>query len=259
MPPGRSVARSGSELCALNGVCGQTQRPARDSRNAAISSPLRTSRTSPTSTGWFQVLPSMRREPRELRELVGGRPDQRQLTLLRQHQQQVLVGQQDELAVAVASALPLALAVLEVDAREDAAVEAEGMALVNDEVVEVRLQPVRRPALFDGPSAGSVRDRDAAHADAAGHAAGADQDVAVRASRPAARCVPPCHACSQSTRAVGRRDAGRAGSAQQQDLRDAVDRRQMRRAVAPACRSGRPSADCRWRRRRRRASRRRRR
>jgi len=45
-------------------------------------------------------------------------------------QQQVLVGQQNELAVAAASALPLALAVLEVDAREDAAVEAEGMAFV---------------------------------------------------------------------------------------------------------------------------------
>ena len=35
------------------------QRPARVNRNAAISSPLRTSRTSPTSTGWFQVLPSI--------------------------------------------------------------------------------------------------------------------------------------------------------------------------------------------------------
>ena len=35
------------------------QRPARESRNAAISSPLRTSRTSPTSTGWFQVFPSI--------------------------------------------------------------------------------------------------------------------------------------------------------------------------------------------------------
>src|SRR6266446_4711131 len=33
------------------------QRPARDRRNAAISWPLRTSKTSPTSTGWFQVLP----------------------------------------------------------------------------------------------------------------------------------------------------------------------------------------------------------
>ena len=117
--------------------------------------------------GQHRVVPGLaldRREPRDLRELVGGRPDQRQFALLRQHQQQVLVGQQDELAMAVASALPLALAVLEVDAREDAAVEAEGMALVNDEVVEVGLQPDRRPALFDGPSAGSVRDRDAARA-----------------------------------------------------------------------------------------------
>ena len=34
------------------------QRPARDSLKAAISRSLRTSRTSPTSTGWFHVLPS---------------------------------------------------------------------------------------------------------------------------------------------------------------------------------------------------------
>src|ERR1017187_3814906 len=113
-------------------------------------------------TGQNRVVPGLaleRREPRELRELIGDRPDQRQLTLFRQHQKQVLIGQQDELAVAVASALPLALAVLEVDAREDAAVEAEGIAIMNDEVVEVGLQPIRGPALFDGPSAGSTRDR----------------------------------------------------------------------------------------------------
>ena len=35
------------------------QRPASDSRNAAISSPLRTSRMSRTIAGWFQVLPSI--------------------------------------------------------------------------------------------------------------------------------------------------------------------------------------------------------
>jgi hypothetical protein len=87
-------------------------------------------------------------EPRELLELVGSRSHQRQLTLLRQHQQQVLVGQQDELAVAVPSALPPAIAILEVDAREDAAVEAEGMALVDDEVIEVGLQPGRAPSAF---------------------------------------------------------------------------------------------------------------
>src|SRR6184192_3213243 len=35
------------------------QRPASDSRNAAISWSLRTSKTSRTTTGWFQVLPSI--------------------------------------------------------------------------------------------------------------------------------------------------------------------------------------------------------
>ena len=105
-----------------------------------------------------------RREPRELRELIGCRPHERKLTLLRKHQQQVLVGQQDELAVAIASALPVKVAVLEVDARDAAACESEGMAIVNDEVVEVGVQPVRGPALLDGPSAGSVRDCNASHA-----------------------------------------------------------------------------------------------
>ena len=151
------------------------------------------------------------RKPCELRELVGGCPDQRQLTLLRQHQEHVLVGQQNELAVAIASALPLALAVLEVDARKDTSVEPEGMALVNDEVVEVRLQPVRRPAFFGGPSARSVRDRNAARAGSSGHAAGADQDVAVRGQSRLhdgdawPRVLP-------KVRAVGERDAGCAGS-----------------------------------------------
>src|SRR5262249_45207174 len=116
------------------------------------------------------------REPGELRELIRGCSNQGQLTVLRQHQQQVLVGQQNELAVAVTSALPLALPVLEVDACEDAAVEAEGMAFVNDEVVEIRLQPDRRPANFDCPSAGTVRDRNATHA----ALTGGDQDVAAR-------------------------------------------------------------------------------
>src|SRR5713226_5656951 len=71
-----------------------------------------------------------RGKPRELFELVWSCADERQLTFLRQHQQQVLIGQQEDLAVAVASALPLARAVVEVDAGEDVAVEAEGMAFV---------------------------------------------------------------------------------------------------------------------------------
>src|SRR3990172_12634598 len=184
----------------------------------------------------YRVVPGLaldRREPRELPELVGGRIDERQLTLLRQHEQHVLVGQEDELAVAVASALPLALSVLEVDAGEDAAVEAEGMAFVNDDVVEVGLQPFRGPAFFDVPSAGSVRDRDAARADSPRGVGGAYQEVAVRdegrlhdaEARP--RMLP-------KERAVGRRVAGYTGFALQQDLLDPVDRQQLRRAVATA-------------------------
>ncbi len=42
-------------------------------------------------------------------------------------------------------------------------------------------------------------------------------------------------------RAVGRRDAGRAGSAHQQDLRDSVDRQQMWRAVATAAGRAEPA------------------
>ena len=180
------------------------------------------------------------RDTCELRELVGGCPDQSQLPLLRQHQEQVLVGQQDELAVAVASALPLAVPVLEVDAREDMSVKAEGMALVNHEVVEVRLQPVGRPALFSGPSAGSMRDRDAARAVSSGHAGRADQDVAVRGqgglydggARP--RMLP--EHC-----AVGRRDARCAGSAHHHDLRDSIDRQELWRAIAAAARRAEPA------------------
>src|SRR6266540_3049561 len=147
---------------------------------------------------------------------------QRQLTLLRQHQQQVLVGQQNELAVAVASALPLALAVLEVDASEAAAVEAEGMALVNYEVVEVGIQPVRGPALFDGPSTGSVCDCNASHAVSL---AVVDQNVAFRGHGWLHDAGAGRQWVLPESLAIGWPNAGRASPAQQQDLRDSVDRR----------------------------------
>src|SRR5262249_27337055 len=83
--------------------------------------------------------------------LIWGCAYQRQSALFRDHEQDVLTGQQEELAVAVASALPLALAVVEIDARKNVAVEAERMSLVNHEVVEVRLEPVRSPALLGSP------------------------------------------------------------------------------------------------------------
>src|SRR5262245_34775703 len=121
-----------------------------------------------------------RLEAREFRKLIGGRLDQRQLALLRQRQQQILVGQQYDLAVAVASALPLALAVFEADAREDAAIEAEGVTLVNNGIAVVWLQSGRRPTLLDTPSGVAVRDRDAAQADRCHSGAAAEQDVAAR-------------------------------------------------------------------------------
>ena len=51
------------------------------------------------------------RDPRDLLELIRGRPDQRQLAFLRQHEQQVLIGQKYELTAAVAPTFPFALAV----------------------------------------------------------------------------------------------------------------------------------------------------
>src|SRR5262245_23820204 len=117
-----------------------------------------------------------RLEPCDLSELVGRRSDHRQLTLLGQYKQKVLVWQQDELTVAVASPFPLTLAIFEVDACKDAAIKAEGVAFVNDEVIEVGLQPCRAPASFGGPSAWTERDGDAA---GAAICAGGNQKVAI--------------------------------------------------------------------------------
>ena len=80
------------------------------------------------------------------------------------------------------------------------------------------------PRLFGGPPAGSARDRDAAHVVSVAEVAVVDQDVAIggqgRLHDTGARRqrVLPEHL------AVGRRDAGRAASAQQQNLRDSADR-----------------------------------
>src|SRR5262245_38366843 len=101
-----------------------------------------------------------RRSACELGELVRRCADQRQLAFFRQHEQQVLIGKQHELAAAVAPTLPCAFPVREIDAREDAAVEAEGMALVDNEVVEEGLQTGRGPSLFDTPRRWSVLDRE---------------------------------------------------------------------------------------------------
>ena len=108
------------------------------------------------------MVPSLaadRRNARDLLELIRRGAHQRQITFFGKHQQQVLLGQQDELATAITAALPYTSAVSEVDARENAAIEAEGVPIVNDEVVEERLQPIRRPSFLGAPSTRSTRDR----------------------------------------------------------------------------------------------------
>src|SRR5215471_10334555 len=84
-----------------------------------------------------------RLESCQLPELAGRRADERELALFRQHDQQILIREQDHLTVAVAPALPLARPVFEADARQDVAVESERVAFVHDEVVEVRLEAAR--------------------------------------------------------------------------------------------------------------------
>src|SRR6185436_8813409 len=77
-----------------------------------------------------------RRDARDFLEAIGGRTHERELAILRQNEQQVLIWQQQHLTMPVPAALPAPLAVLEAEAREDAAVESVGVTAVNDEIVE---------------------------------------------------------------------------------------------------------------------------
>src|SRR6266403_865016 len=92
------------------------------------------------------------------------RPDERQLAFLRQYQQQVLLSQQHKLAIAVAAILPLALAVLQVNAREKAAVEPERMTLENAPIGSQRRLQDSNPWPRVLPKQRAVVRRDAGHA-----------------------------------------------------------------------------------------------
>src|SRR5262245_43777490 len=100
------------------------------------------------------------------------------------------------------------------------------MAFVNDEILEVRLQPVRGPAFFDGPPPGPARDRDTAQSDSGESGAAADQDVGARDHVRLHDAVAIPLVLPEQL-AVGRVDADRAVSVQQEDLRDAVDLREV--------------------------------
>ena len=123
---------------------------------------------------------------------------------------------------------------------EDVVVEAVGVALVNHVVVEIRLQPVGRPALLRRPAAGVVLDRQPPRAAAAGRGHRVDQDVAVFGDgRLDDRAAFPLVVPQQL--AVGGIDAHRSGRAEDHHLRDAVDRDEMRRAVAAAMQRSDPA------------------
>ena len=75
-------------------------------------------------------------EPCKFFELFRSRRNQRQFSFFRQHQQHILIGQQDKLA-SIASAFPFAIAFLNIDARQIRAFKAVNMTFVNDKVVKV--------------------------------------------------------------------------------------------------------------------------
>ena len=106
---------------------------------------------------------------------------------------------------------------------------------MHDVIVEGRLQAARVPAFRSRPPRGGPRYRYAADAVAGHRVAVADEHVAVVGDRrlnDGHRRLPGRELPQQ--RAVGRRDADGAGSSDHQDLRNAVQRDQMRGAVAAA-------------------------
>src|SRR5687768_11726308 len=136
--------------------------------------------------------------------------------------QQILIGQEHELSISVSPAFPLALAVVEIDTRENASVESERMAFVNDEVVEVRLETVGRPSLRDRPSAAIVRERDTTDAGFLTR----EQNVTVGSHRGLHDAVRRPLVLPQLF-AVGWGNTRETSVAREQHLRDAVDRCEM--------------------------------
>src|SRR5262245_1920024 len=100
------------------------------------------------------------------------------------------------------------------------------MAVVNYEVAAITLQRRGAPALLDGPSAGSARDSAAAYSDLGESRAAADQDIAARDHVRLHDAVDIPLVLPEQL-AVGRGDADRSLPVQQENLSDAVDRREL--------------------------------
>jgi hypothetical protein len=90
----------------------------------------------------------------ELRRLVGRCFHQYDPAILRQHQQNTLIAQPDKLAIAIASALSHALAVLQVDAGEDAAIETVDIPSWTTKSLNSGFNPVdvQRSSTFQSPA-----------------------------------------------------------------------------------------------------------
>src|SRR4051812_23184847 len=79
--------------------------------------------------------------------------DENDLSFLGKDQEQSLIRQQKNLAVAVAAFFPKALARFKLDAGENAVVEAVNVVFVHDKVIERRFQAFGSPMIYDGPLA----------------------------------------------------------------------------------------------------------
>src|SRR6516162_9886277 len=88
----------------------------------------------------------------------------------------MLVGQQQDLTVAVATLFPLAFAVCQAHAGQEIIVEAVKMLAVNNQIIEIRLDGAGAPNFLRRPVLGLVSDMDPFRA---GTEAGADQKVGV--------------------------------------------------------------------------------
>jgi hypothetical protein len=88
--------------------------------------------------------------------------DEGEFTIFGEDEEKILIRKQEHLAVAVAAALPDALTVVEADAGEDPGVEAVGVTLMNDRVVEIRLEGQGGPTRIDRPAVGAPDGVDAA-------------------------------------------------------------------------------------------------
>src|SRR5579871_3756986 len=96
--------------------------------------------------GVVPCLAIQRPETPQLPVLVGVGGEQNRLATLGHDQEQLLIGQLHDLSTAISASLPTAFPGGQIDAAEHAHIKAVGMAAVQHEIRELRLQVFGRPA-----------------------------------------------------------------------------------------------------------------